>query len=218
MVSLANQQKRQIAYKVRISDLINGKYVKEEGWNPNYVEYNGRKISRVNIIGAIVSKENIETFQSLLLDDGTGKISARSFEKLPVIDGLDIGDVVLIIGRPREYGGEKYLLIEIIRKIENNGWILYRKAELKKVIISEPVQEIKDEKISEETISTEEEVIKEDSSFEIIVKRVKELDSGEGADFDEVIKDIDNGEKIVSSLLSNGELFELKPGRLKVLE
>ena len=39
---MANQQKRQIAYKVRINDLLGGKYVKEEGWNPNYIESGDR--------------------------------------------------------------------------------------------------------------------------------------------------------------------------------
>jgi RPA family protein len=213
---MAEQQKRQIAYKTRIKDLLGGKYVKEEGWNPNYIEAGERKISRINLIGTIVSKEAIDSFQSLIIDDGTGKISARTFEKDLSLDNLDIGDVVLIIGRPREYGGEKYILIEIIRKIENKKWILYRKAELEKYII--PSEKPEEKKIEEEQITTEEEVIKEGSPAEMILKRIKEQDKGEGADFDEVIKGIDDGEKIISTLLSDGEVFEIKPGKLKVLE
>jgi RPA family protein len=215
---MAEQQKRQIAYKARVKDLLGGKYVKEEGWNPNYVESGGRKISRVNLIGTIVSKESVESFQSLTLDDGTGKITARTFEKNIVLDSLDIGDVVLIIGRPREYGRERYVLIEIIKKIDNKKWILYRKAELDKVVIEEePVSE-KEIKNEVEEISITTEAISEGSPAELILKRIKELDKGEGADFDEVTKGINEGEKIISSLLSEGEVFEVKPGRLKVLE
>ena len=211
---MAEQQKRQVAYKTRIADLISSRYIKEEGWTPNYVETKGRKISRANIIGVVVSKEDVDNFQSLLIDDGTGKISARSFEKNPIIEGLDIGDIVLIIGRPREYSGERYLLIEIIRKIEDKRWILYRKAELEsespnKYPEKEEIKE-KDEELSEEIIV--------DSSAEKIISRIKALDKGEGADIDEVIKGIENGEKTIASLLSEGEIFEIKPGKLKVLE
>ena len=216
---MAEHQKRQIAYKVRINDLLRGEYVKEEGWNPNYVELGNKKISRVNIIGTIVSKESVERFQSLLLDDGTGKIGIRSFEPNPVLDNVDIGDVVLVVGRPREYGTERYVLIEIIRKIKNNKWILHRKAELEKVIVPEPLKkEPVKEQIVEEPISTEEEVIKDESTAEKILKKIKELDSGEGADFDQAIKGIEDGENVIKSLLSEGELFEVKPGKLKILE
>jgi len=224
------QQKRQIAYKMRIKDLVNGRYVKQEGWNPNYIEYNGKKVSRINVIGTILSKEDIESFQSLLLDDGTGKINARTFEKNPVMETLDIGDVVLVIGRPREYNGEMYVLIEIVKKIEDTKWILYRKAELdKEVIVEETKEEVKQETpaiekeaapvgpVTEESV-TEEESIQKDSVSENVISKIKELDQGEGANFDDVIQGIDDGEKVISSLLSEGEIFEVSPGKLKVLE
>ena len=31
------------AKKVSISQVINGRYVKEEGWEPNYIDYQGSK-------------------------------------------------------------------------------------------------------------------------------------------------------------------------------
>ena len=217
---MAEQQKRQIAYKARIKGLLGGRYVKEEGWTPNYIETGRRKISRVNLIGTIVSKEDIESFQSLILDDGTGKITARSFEKNNALDNLDIGDVVLIIGRPREYSGERYVLIEIIKKIENKKWILYRKAELENESFDEaPVSEEKSKPNNNvEEIAVTTESVGAEPAAETVLKRIKELDKGEGADFDDVVKGIANGEKIISSLLSEGEIFEIKPGKLKILE
>lgn len=210
---MADKQKRQIAYKIRIKDILRGKYVKDEGWNPNYIELNGKRISRVNIIGTIVSKENMGSFWSVLLDDGTEKINARSFEQNQNLDSADIGDVVLVIGRPREYGNERYILIEIIKKIENKKWILFRKAEIDRKGIEEQTKE----NVFEKDVVTEE-VIKQNSSADIVLERIQNLDKGEGADFEEVTKGIDDGEEVISSLLSDGWIFEITPGKLKILE
>ena len=52
-----------------------------------------------------------------------------------------------------------------------------------------------------------------------IVKLVKQLDKGDGVSIEELssknIKDID---KIIDMLLKEGDIFEIKPGKLKVLE
>ena len=115
-------QRRQVAYKVRIKDLVNGRYVKEEGWNPNYIITNdGRQINRVNLIATVVSKptEQDINYQSIILDDGTGRISIRNFEQNNLFDNIKLGDIILLIGRPREYGNEIYILAETIKKIQN---------------------------------------------------------------------------------------------------
>ena len=69
------------------------------------------------MIGVIVQKSELNNYKTLTIDDGTGKISARAFENNVLLDKTDVGDVVLIIGRPREFSSEKYILIEIIKKI-----------------------------------------------------------------------------------------------------
>ncbi|MBW2981354.1 hypothetical protein KY343_00610, partial [Candidatus Woesearchaeota archaeon] len=122
-------QKRQIAYKIRIKELINGKYIKEEGWQPNYIITNdGRQINRINLIATVVAKplEQDINYQSMILDDGTGRISARVFEQNNIFDNIEIGDVILVIGRPREYGSEKYILPETIKRIQDKSWIKVR--------------------------------------------------------------------------------------------
>jgi len=54
---------------------------------------------------------------------------------------------------------------------------------------------------------------------EKIIKRIKGLDTGDGADFESVIKDHGDGaENLIKSLMKRGKIFELKPGKLKVLE
>ena len=53
-------QKRQVAYKTAISDILKADYVKEEGeWVPNYVKIGDKKVSRVNILAVVVGKQNI---------------------------------------------------------------------------------------------------------------------------------------------------------------
>lgn len=213
------RQKRQVSYKVRIKDLLTGKYVKEEGWTPNYIgTEDGRQISRINLIGVVVSKQIEEgvNYQSIVLDDGTGKIAVRAFDEKNRFDGVDIGDILLLIGRPREYSGERYILLEILRKIENDKWIQVRKLELEKVGKKEgKPREIEDEEIEVEEVVKAEGV---DGRYQKIIENIKELDKGEGADFDEVVKDIEEGDKLVDGLLKKGEVFETKPGKLKVLE
>ena len=203
-------QKRQVAYKVRVKDILDGAYVKEEGWKPNYIKVGENKVSRVNLIGAIVLKID---GSNIVLDDGSGKIPLRVFENNVFFENADIGDAVLVIGKPREFGSEKYVIPEILRKVEDTAWIGVRKNELK--LKKTPNMNHEKEEKLEETV----EEIKEDP-HEKVFNLIKEMDKGEGVDTEEIInsvKDIDV-EKIISKLLENGEIFEVKHGKLKVLE
>ena len=51
---------------------------------------------------------------------------------------------------------------------------------------------------------------------ENVIKIIKECDDGEGADYEEVLEKVKN-EKLINSLMEEGEIFEIKPGKLKVL-
>jgi len=215
-------QKRQIACKVRISDLINGKYVKEEGWTPNYIiTKQGKHVSRINLIGTVISKGNDgQGYQSLIIDDGSGSISLRAFEKNEAINNTEIGDIIIVIGRPREYGPEKYIVPEIIKKINNNKWINVRKIEIDIENIKtkkdkpEKEDEVIVEKISEEKNQTSA------GNHKAVYDAVKELDSGQGADIGEIIKKtgIKDADEIIKKFLREGEMFEISPGRIKILE
>jgi RPA family protein len=209
------KQKRQIAYKIRIKDILNGRYINEEGWTPNYVETaNGKKVSRVNVMGIVVAKEedNVTGYKSVLIDDSTGKIPARSFgEESGMMQRIQIGDIVIAIGRPREYGSERYLALEIIKKINDKRWIEVRRLEL-----DSKIEEKKE--AAGETSAVEESVVNgKESIYDKIIDFIKRKDNGEGVNFEDIIKEFNN-EDAVKSLLSEGELFEIRPGRVKVLE
>jgi len=100
-------QKRQTAYKISIASVLNSRYVKTEGFQPNYLELDSNRVSRVNVVGIVVDK-TVAQQTSLTIDDGTGRISARMFENDSVLDVMQVGDILLIVGRPREFSSEKY--------------------------------------------------------------------------------------------------------------
>jgi len=204
-------QKRQVAYKVGIKDVVNGSYVKEEGWEPNYALVNGIKVSRANIIGVIISIEEGLQYRSVILDDGDAKISVRTFDENKSFDNLRIGNLVSVIGRPREYGRERYLLAEIVKVINTSKWLKVRKLEINNTKPNYEKPLTKDE-VFQETLA-----VHEETPFDLILDAIKRLDKGEGADFDEVIKNIPDGENIVKSLMINGDVFEVRPGKLKIL-
>jgi replicative superfamily II helicase len=130
----------------------------------------------------------------------------------------------MIIGRPREYGNEKYLVPEIIKIVEDKRWIEVRKKELEKEKIADKKISVIDESsiIQEETVE-DNKVIEEKQSetvYEKIINKIREMDKGNGVNIEEVIISMKdpNAEKILNSLLEEGEIFEIRPGMIKVLE
>lgn len=203
-------QPRQIAYIVNVNDLLSSRFVKESGWNPSYVVIADKNVSRINVIGIITDVSEENNFQNIVVDDGTGRISVRNFEKRA---DVAIGNIVLVVGRIRQYGNEKYVVPEIIKNNINKKWSLLWKRnavknEGKNIEKQEPVS------VSEEKI---EEIDKPKSEIEKIIEKIRELDDGNGASYAELIKEFKD-EKLISNLLLQGEIFEIKPGRLKVLD
>jgi len=199
-------QARQVAYIVSIKDLVNGVFVKEDGWTPNYVNIADKHVSRVNIIGAVISVVEDEAMQNTVIDDGTGKISVKNFEnKISVA----IGDIVLVVGRVRSYGNEIYLTPEIIKKSIHTKWnLVWKRLALKKESSKEYKNIIVEETVAETQDSRNR--VKE------ILQKIRDLDDGNGADYEELLKLFSNNS--ISDLLTQGEIFEIKPGKIKVLD
>lgn len=202
--------KRQTAYKCSIGDLNRGVFVKRPGWESSYLMTDYGDFSRVNIIAVVVGKDE----GTITLDDGTGKIIARVFDKTELINGVIVGDLVLLIARPREYNNQIYLTIDLIKKINNKGWITYRKKELSLIRKVRDTARTEVKKDAEEVQSTS-----TMNSKERIISLIKELDSGQGADIDEIIRfsKIKNAEDLIQDFILRGEAFELKPGKIKLM-
>jgi RPA family protein len=195
---MENNIKRQIAYKVKINDIIKGEYVKEEGWKPNYIKTRFGNVSRVNILAVVVGKNDDGSF---IIDDGSGKINARSFDTK--VDGFEIGDVVLVIGKPRSWNSQKYVIYEVVKKINDKKWIKVRKFELDKL----KKCEVKEGKI----VEAKEKIA--ENPYEKILNLIKETDLGEGASYEKVLvkSGIKEAEETLRSLLEQGEIFEIRP-------
>jgi len=200
-------QKRQIAYKLKINQILGGTYHQQEGWNPNYLlTQNNQKVSRVNLIAVVVSQTQDQT-TNLVLDDGSGQITARIFD-LPKNPLPKIGDTIIIIAKIREYNNQKYLMPEIIKTIKDQKWIEVRKLELKNIEAPKKPEEKEEEK----EISL--------APYENILDLIKKLDQGQGADVDQIIKQstLSDCEKLIEELLKEGDIFEISPGKVKILK
>ena len=121
---------RQIAFKVKISDILNGSFVKDE-FSAGYIKLSDKNVSRVNIIATVVYKIEQASASNAMIDDGTGKVLLRSFENSGIFSNVDIGDAVLVIGKIREFNNELYIIPEIFKKISNTEWMTVRKLEVK---------------------------------------------------------------------------------------
>ncbi|HII69294.1 TPA: hypothetical protein HA270_05445 [Candidatus Woesearchaeota archaeon] len=230
-------QKRQTAYRVWVKHLLQGPYVRnEEDWAPNYVDLGDKKVSRVNLLGAIVAKQDGDA-RSFVLDDGSARVIVRSFDGLKAIESLAVGTVVVVIGRPREYGDERYVVPEIVKPVADSAWVRARALELgdkDRDIAAPPLPQLAGQTMKEEVIgSASEEVVFGAAAFakgvpagssvspsEAVYSLIKSLDSGDGANTDEVASrsGVADAESIITQLLSEGEVYEIRPGKLKVLE
>ncbi len=202
-------QKRQIAYKVKISDILDKGFAKDE-FSAGYIKLDKANVSRVNVIATVVYKSESSNYSTAIIDDGTGKILVRSFENFDKFSKIDVGDTILAIGKIREFNNERYIMPEIFKKINNVGWVNVRKLELENTKISDDVK-IKDKRLIAE-VST--------NVNEEIYLLIKSLDKGDGVPIDDVISNSNDveAENIINKLLENGDVFEIKPGRLKILE
>ncbi len=221
--------KRQTAYVCSVKDLVEGTYTRREGWEPNFVSTSKGAVSRVQFAGIVVEKSSAN---DVLVDDGTGKMTVRRFED---VIRAEVGQPVLVVGRPREYGGEIYVVSEVLRLLPSAGWIKYfswLKGEVSKYIPSVPKEQPVHDANPKDIVLGEDDNVKPvvDASSssdgpvtnvaQELINIIRELDPGDGAPTDEVLAraNFDNAEDKLQFLIEEGEVFELRAGKIKVLE
>ena len=224
--------KRQTAYKLWIKQINKGRYVKQEGFEPNYIELGEKKPSRVNIIASVVGKfiSTDGNYGVLTLDDSTDTIRAKAFgPEVEILQRINIGDVITFIGKIKEYLEERYLSPEVAKPLKDKNWMTVRALEIgkfeesaEKVVEEKKVEEIK---ISSEKVVEEKIEVKEDSDenlSEKILEIIRKLDTGKGANLKEIIEksglDEDSAKNLIIGLLKSGDLFEPTKNMLKVLD
>ncbi|RMD45992.1 hypothetical protein D6829_00700 [Candidatus Pacearchaeota archaeon] len=196
------QRKRNIAYKLRIGDIIKGRAVSGEG-RFLFVEIGDKKVVRVNIIANCVDKfvqDNEKKYASLTVDDASGQIRLKAFgDDIEVFKGIMQGDTLRIIGNLREWNGEIYVIPEILKKIDPR-WLLVRKLEIQ---------------------SSRKDVGDTPSVKAQIIQKIKEAEPEGGIEVDAIILDIEAKPEVINSeikkLLEEGIIYEPRPGKLRYL-
>ncbi|MDE1848787.1 MAG: OB-fold nucleic acid binding domain-containing protein [Nanoarchaeota archaeon] len=199
--------KRNIAYKLRIGDLLVGKSIMD-GERFSFLGLGDRKIIRVNIVGNVIDRYNStgeKKYSFLTIDDGSGQIKLKSFgDDIDVLENLNQGDTVVVIGTLRNFNNELYISPEIVR-IQDPKYLLVRKIELEKsapeVKVPAGQQGAIRDKILEDIKNSEEE-------GGIFVDKII-------MSHRDVSAEIINQE--IQKLLEEGIIFEPRPGKVRYL-
>lgn len=244
MESIENQRnqimqepiKRQTAFKIRITNLLSGAVVADDKFK--FLEFEDKKIIRVNIIANIIDKfisEGEKKFAGLTLDDASGQIRIKTFgDDIAKFEGLEIGDTILAVGVLRYFNNELYILPEILKKVDPK-WLVIRKLEIGKGSEKPSTQakknqfnpgEVKPEKqeVNVEKIEDKEENTNNKGTGKSEIKKniLEILKTSEGGiDVDKIIMalkfDVDEINKVVTEMLEDAEVYEPKPGRIRLL-
>jgi RPA family protein len=242
-------KKRMPAKKVRIFDVVNGKYFagSKEELKPSYVITSlGQKVSRVNLIATVIDKfvSEDQNYAAIRIDDGTEVIRAKAFkESVKLLEGIELGDLVTVIGKLKEYNGEVYVNAEIVKKITDANFETLRKLEIlneiaeqkkavdeiKSLLDSMSEEELKEYAkdkfgMDEETLNVVRDSLRVKKEIDYkpkILELIKKLDEGNGVEIVKIFELSSLPENVIESaineLLAKGMLFEPKAAVLKVV-
>jgi RPA family protein len=204
----AKRAERHVGRKLWIREVLEGNVVSGGEAEPNTLKTARGQANRVNLMGVVVDTQELPV-SSITIDDGSGTILVRSFEQKLA---QQIGGLVQVIGRPRAYQGEMYIAAEAVAALPS-AWAAYRKTELGEVLLADI--EVKTTASAEPSAPTQ----SEETRVERIIALIRQLDEGSGAPIEAVIaaSRLTDAEALIEQLLLHGDIFELRPGKVKVL-
>ena len=198
------------------------------------------------MVGSVIMKNVADdrSFASIAVDDSSGQIPLRCWgSDVELLESVNQGEIIQVVGRVAEYNGLIYLRPEVVRNVKSSDDEVLHRAILLKMWgvpsiakdewngastpvaagVPEEPQVSKPEVVEEKVV---EESVKEDSPSDpsprkSILSVIEKLDGPEGANIEDVVKESglssDDVQGILDDLLKNGEVFMLRPGRVKVL-
>jgi len=206
---MADEQfKRNIAFKLRIGDILMGKPVFDEE-RFSFLELGDKKIVRVNVVGNIVEKfdsEGEKRFSVLNLDDGSGQIKLRVFaDDVEKFKNITQGQTVLVIGLLRSFNNEIYINPEIMKE-QDIKYLLIRKLETEK------------NKVQAEPIARDQIIAVKDK----ILGAIKSAEDEGGIEIEKIILSLKDISPIIinqeiQKFLEEGIVFEPRPGKVRYL-
>jgi len=197
--------KRNIAFKQKIGDILEGKPLIENE-RLKFLEIQNKQVVRVNLIANVIDKylqEGEKKFGSITLDDGTGQIKVKTFgDDIEKFSELNQGDTILLIGLIRTWNGEIYLTPDIIKKKEPS-YLLLRKLETDsnapQIIDKSKLNELKDK----------------------ILTMIKETEKEGGIEIERLILELKESPDLINQeikkLLEDGIAYEPRPGKIRYL-
>ncbi len=197
--------KRHIAYKMKIGQIFEAR-PEIEADRLKFLEKDGKKIARVNLIANITDKfvqDGEKKFASLTLDDASGQIKLKLFgEDIKKFTDFSQGDTILAIGLVRIWNNEIYITPEIIKK-RGPEYLIIRKLEV----------ENQQPKIPEKSELNK---LRED-----LLNKIKADDGTGGAEIEKIVLVLNSPPDIINNeirrLLEEGLIYEPRPGKLRYL-
>lgn len=215
----STQRKREIAYKLRIGDILKATPITEqhtyEGQTRERLKFleideQNKKVVRANITANIIDKfisEGEKRFATLTVDDASGQIRIKVFgDDVKQFEELNQGDTLLIIGMLRSFNNEIYIAPEIIKKIDPR-YLLVRKLEIE---ANQPKQASPEAQAK--TLEVKDQII----------ELIKAGESEGGIDTEQIILKLntvnpDTINQEITKLLEQGAIYEPRPGRVRYL-
>ena len=196
-----NQFKRNIAYKLKIGDILRGKpMIEDERFT--HLDLDNKRVVRINLIGSIVDKYDSEerNYIFLTIDDGSGQIKIKAFgEDSDKLKNINHGQIILCIGVLRHFNNELYISPEII-KDQDPKYLLLRKLEIDKQ---------KPQTQSQGNIKNK------------IIEEIKKHENEGGIETEKLIVNLNEPSQIITQeiqkLLEDGIIFEPRPGIVRWL-
>jgi len=169
----------------------------------------------VTLIGKVMDILNERKYIKLKCLDAKGYFEVILYEPI----NIEKFSTVIILGKVREFKGEKYVYAKRIIKIEDiKDEILWRKLFIKELSKKYKRRE-KKEKIEEKEVK--EEIIDIKDIRKDILKFIRDSDKGDGVSFDEIrdFFEINDEElkRYIEDLLAAGEIYEVSPNKYKAI-
>jgi|SRR3989344_1746310 len=218
-------QKRRTAYKFWISDIANATMTKQ-GDAYSFFKIKNMDVTRVNVMANVVFKfiGDNNSYAALTLDDGTATIRAKAWrDDTSIFNGINLGDIVIVVGKIRGYNGELYILPEVVRQLDPN-WELVRKLELLKLYGKPRIADLS-QGFSVHQATDSAQNIEEDAVLETSRQKVFALIENDNSEFgvklDNISQELrlteEEADSIISEMLKEGEIYQVKPGYVKII-
>ncbi|MFC1682452.1 OB-fold nucleic acid binding domain-containing protein [Nanoarchaeota archaeon] len=207
---MADQQfKRNIAFKLRIGDILMGKPVMD-GERFSFLDWADKKVVRVNVVGNVVDKHAVEGEKKYVfytIDDGSGQIGLRVFsDDFERFKDFNQGETVLVIGLLRQFNNQIYITPEII-KVQDPKYLLVRKLETEK-----------EKSKKADPLGRDQIVAVKDK----ILRAIKVSEDDGGVEMDKLIMQLNDISPTiinqeVEKFIAEGIVFEPRPGKVRYL-